>query len=306
MNKKTVLSILNITGTVASVLLIGYVLLNSFEAIQNSTTKFDSWVFWGSFLVSLGSIFVATLLLPVAYSYILSQLHKEFKATDHKIVWPIYGVTQLLKYLPGNVFHFVGRQLQLSKLSISHAVIGNTSLIEMMSQAIVAGAISIVIAKARFASILESLNLNSNQLAILGFGALGATAAAAWIVYFLKSKNISIGLKFIAGVFFIHGCYFIISSIGFWLILKSLDFDSVHLNDAVLIFSIAWLLGAIMPGASAGIGVREAVILALGLYLLGDDLSLAAILLRVNTVLGDLGLWMISSQFYRVVKEPAT
>ena len=41
-------------------------------------------------------------------------------------------------------------------------------------------------------------------------------------------------------------------------------------------------------------GVHSGVIFALGSYLLGMDLSLTAILLRVVTTLADIGLWLTS------------
>jgi hypothetical protein len=64
---------------------------------------------------------------------------------------------------------------------------------------------------------------------------------------------------------------------------------------------MAWLLGTIMPGASAGIGVREAVILSLGFLFIGSDLSIAAIVLRILTVLADIFLWLVSRRVWRAM-----
>ena len=78
------------------------------------------------------------------------------------------------------------------------------------------------------------------------------------------------------------------------------DLSAAH---ALTIFSIAWLLGTALPGASAGIGVREAVIIGLGQLMAGADLALSAILLRALTVIADVELWAVSNAVPKMLEQ---
>ena len=61
-------------------------------------------------------------------------------------------------------------------------------------------------------------------------------------------------------------------------------------------YVIAWLAGLVTPGAPAGIGVREAVLLfLLGNVLPHADLLLAVLIGRMVTVFGDTIYFAISS-----------
>ena len=61
-----------------------------------------------------------------------------------------------------------------------------------------------------------------------------------------------------------------------------------HVNALLLIGALAWLVGFAMPGSSAGIGVREAVLIAALEGTLGAPASaLIALALRLVTIGGD-------------------
>jgi uncharacterized membrane protein YbhN (UPF0104 family) len=58
----------------------------------------------------------------------------------------------------------------------------------------------------------------------------------------------------------------------------------------IAIGSAAWTLGCVTPGASAGLGVREAVLIAasIGVGVTTADATLTAIAFRVTTTIADL------------------
>jgi uncharacterized membrane protein YbhN (UPF0104 family) len=63
-------------------------------------------------------------------------------------------------------------------------------------------------------------------------------------------------------------------------------------------FVIAWLAGLLTPGAPAGVGVRELVLmLLLKDYIIESDLLLAVLLSRLVTVTGDVLYYLFSSSF---------
>ena len=60
-------------------------------------------------------------------------------------------------------------------------------------------------------------------------------------------------------------------------------------------YPVSWLAGYVIPGASAGIGVREAAImLMLSTAVLPQEATLIAILMRVVTLLGDLLFYLLA------------
>ncbi len=65
-------------------------------------------------------------------------------------------------------------------------------------------------------------------------------------------------------------------------------------------FVISWLVGLITPGAPAGVGVRELVLLFLLKGVVAEvDLLLAVALGRVITVIGDFLFFLGTTIFYR-------
>ena len=79
-----------------------------------------------------------------------------------------------------------------------------------------------------------------------------------------------------------------------------LDINFIITAKLIVIFSIAWIAGFIIPGAPGGIGVREAVIIFFITPIIGEAQSIAvAIALRFITLLGDVWFLIISdSKFY--------
>jgi hypothetical protein len=63
-----------------------------------------------------------------------------------------------------------------------------------------------------------------------------------------------------------------------------------------ILHDVAWLAGLLTPGAPAGVGVREIMLLfLLGTVVGRADLLLAAVLSRVITVTGDGGFFVWAS-----------
>ena len=75
-----------------------------------------------------------------------------------------------------------------------------------------------------------------------------------------------------------------------WMAVHLLGADQLSMPNVIAIWAVAWTLDYITPGASAGLGVREAVIIAamVGLSVPIAGAALVAISFRVATTIGDL------------------
>jgi hypothetical protein len=90
----------------------------------------------------------------------------------------------------------------------------------------------------------------------------------------------------------LHLAFFVVGGMILWLLgaaAEAPDAQGIDLLGAVSALALGWWLGFVVPGAAAGIGVREAVlVLTLEPHLGSDGALLAALSLRVVTTLGDL------------------
>lgn len=214
----------------------------------------------------------------------------------------IYMVSQFGKYLPGNVAHYVGRLVLTRREGVkservSVAIILETAGVMLAAAVLSAGAF---FGGYFYTEQITKLLPSTSQL-VLGASAAIVIVVVVGLLLRLRSGDIFVrvafrplllfvGLQFV--VFLVHGA---IASFFLYTIFAPVDIDFSLLTT---IFALAWLLGFMTPGAPAGVGVRDTVmVLALApVYTPGVAVTLAG-LLRVVSVIGDgltfgLGLWL--------------
>jgi len=243
--------------------------------------------FGGAFLVVLGG----SMMLPANYGRLLYLVSDKKIDNSFRGVISVYCKTQIFKYLPGNVFHFVGRQLFLKELSFRQTDIANTTLGEILGLASAATLICVILGRNELNDVISTDLLVDPKLFIGVLSGL-VLGVSIWLRYFLKQRRVSVPFSQIALTGFIYAMYFLATSVALWIILKAFGINASFSNTTI-IFVLAWLIGFVTPGSSAGIGLREATIFTLGNYLLGENLSLIALILRLITVMGDGGQWSI-------------
>jgi len=187
----------------------------------------------------------------------------------------IYAVSQLAKYVPGNVFQFAGRQALglaagLPAWSLLKSMVWELALIS------VCGAI--------FGALVTPLLFTRITPTIATLIFVAAIVAIIFSAHILWNSRIAVAII----------CYFIflvISGFVFLGVLIVANHEPTGVSTATIVgaFVVAWLFGLLTPGAPAGLGVREAILLVLLSDHVGDaKILLAAIVGRAITVLGDL------------------
>ncbi|MCU7800947.1 MAG: hypothetical protein KZQ70_12590 [gamma proteobacterium symbiont of Lucinoma myriamae] len=205
-------------------------------------------------------------------------------STSH--LWAIrtYGITQLAKYVPGNVIHLASRQVLGLSAGISGWPLAKASLWEI-------GLISITGALFFILVLPQILPLLTVTLAALIFFSL------LIVIFFLLKKYVGL---VIAQAFGLYVTFLIVSGSIFvgLLILLLGDFYISPLQTLIFggSFIVAWLIGLVTPGAPAGIGVREFILVMLLQTLVPvPDLLLAILLSRIVTVGGDILFFLFTS-----------
>ena len=229
--------------------------------------------------------------------------HKEISAN---ICNRIYGKSQIAKYIPGNVFHVVGRHILGSQAGIRHVVLAGATVYEIL------GLLSISILIGFGGMIIFGLGniyFSLYQIILIFFTTLVITSLTIALVPYLMSlrgfilpyKGIGDSFLNISKVYLFYFIFFLIAGLLLVVIVNIfLDINFIITAKLVVIFSIAWIAGFIIPGAPGGIGVREAVIIFFITPIIGEAQSIAvAIALRFVTLLGDVWFLIVSdSKFY--------
>jgi glycosyltransferase 2 family protein len=235
------------------------------------------WAFVGALVLTYG---VANLLLARAWWQLLGFL-------GVSVVWGwavrAYGLSQLAKYLPGNIFHLAGRQAVGLAAGLPAMALAKSAMLEL-------GLISGV--GTLFAVLALPLLLPEFQVFVASVGfacALGFSIAGArhWL-----GPPVALALSWQAAFLAVSGCVFA----GTLVLVVPQSVNATMLPTLCGAHVVAWLTGLVTPGAPAGMGVRELVLLfLLGGRIAEADLLFAVVLGRMVTVVGDAGFFAFAS-----------
>lgn len=236
------------------------------------------WIIFGSLALVYGS---SNLMLSQAWRNLLGK----FGARVTKR-WAIktYGVSQLAKYVPGNILHLAGRQAIGMASGVPGWPLAKSTIWELGLLSLTGAVFGVLVLPLVFPGVSVSIVAIAFVLSVI--------VAAAMLGHY---SGRPVSRAFIWYVFF-----FAVSAAIFVVLIKLVS--SLLLSDASLwialggAYVLAWLAGFVTPGAPAGMGVRELVLLFLLQGLVGEtDLLLAILLGRAITVSGDCVFFVIAS-----------
>ena len=258
------------------------------EVIISENTAF--WLVLG-FLIGLFSLWMNA----IAWKILLSWLGYSSNKLD---IISLYLSSNLLKYLPGGIWHFVerlrglrnymGADKALSSVLLEPLLMAAAALLLVPFGGLHSGAALVCTIPAIFFAprfrqpLIRSLeSLKANQLERLysetRFAGSMDGLAVGKIDYPFKALS--------AEMLFV-----VLRFGGFLCCLKALSIDSaIPLLDWLAAFSLAWTIGLVVPAAPGGVGVFEAALLIrVGSFVPEAPLLLALICYRFLVTLGDL------------------
>lgn len=246
------------------------------------------------FITDHSIIFTLACLVYAINNYLLAAGWRSIlKGLDElvsiKMATTIFGVSQIAKYIPGNIFQFAGKQVLAVRYDLNSAAVAKSQFFEVIVLLLSALPFSIYVGVYHFTGL-------SFLLSVLSFV----------LIFFIISIILHhFGFCFL--ISFLHYSLFMfISGVLFFLLMNS----SVTINNnistylfVISSFVAAWLAGFVMPGSPAGLGVRESILILL-LFPLFRDQSIVfnvAILIRLVTVIGDLIFFLFSFSIQRLI-----
>ena len=235
-----------------------------------------------------------------------------------------YLAAQVGKYLPGNVGHYVGRVVLGTRVGLPASTVTLAMTVEFALLLAIAGLLGLPMLRLTAARLGAAWNAQPSArfmalavcvaviaivlLAIVRLRPTLANALRQWATQLrLPVSSVSaagrlgLSVSLSVAVFGFASCSLLILGV------QSQEFTFEVLLRMVSLYSVAWIVGALTPGAPGGIGVREAILIEGLTPLWGASEAVAgALLFRVVTVAADviaLGLGIVAMKISGIPRE---
>ena len=227
---------------------------------------------------------------------------------------PVYTRSNIYKYLPGNVFQYVGRNQLAADMHISHVDVACATILDILFSVAWAGIFSVILLGTRIAELLEKYGRD-----LVLVGAAGIVLAAALIIvlrmkfrekfreYISRySKAFEKGRRgqFIGGISYYFANYAV--SAAMYFICMSLIVPDAGLREQIVLtgaFMFAWIVGFVTPGAPGGIGIREGVMIFVSGDRYSDRIILFVLVMRISSVIADVAAFVTGRIYLKVKKK---
>ena len=258
-----------------------------------------------SFLFCILSIY----LNAYAWKYIVRWFGKEFKSNN---LVSFYVLTNILKYVPGGVWHFVERFNFIKKISNPQIALYST-LIEpyfMLSGSFLLASMGLIFSPFYIFLIVPLAFLNRKFIFLILKKLASIKGKVFEVLRLPNSKGkfeerIDIISFFPTRAFLLEIGFVLSKFIGFYICLKTFyASNSLNVIFLLVIFSLSWSLGLVVPAAPGGVGVFEAcLLLFMGKNIPENIILISLVYFRVISTSADLLLslpFLIRKVFKRI------
>lgn len=247
--------------------------------------------------IMLGIVFSVISLLASALAWKRTIEFFAEREISYQSAVKVYLQANLGKYIPGNIAHFVERNLFAVKAGMGHAETVMATVLEIVGLLTAAFLLGIMLSFENICRMLRLLGSIEYAMGLLVLFIAGV--AVVCLLYKKFSKIRYLGKKMKQKLFWRMFGLNVLLYIFAMILLADLMCVLVWiLKDQMLtgqevwmvmdIYVLAWTAGFAVPGAPGGIGVREFVITLLTRnHILQEYILLAMIIHRIITVLGD-------------------
>lgn len=181
----------------------------------------------------------------------------------------IYLITNISKYIPGNIWHFVGRvkaiQNQGDSLALAtFPVVLEPLLMAIASLLITIFSVSLGILEVKFSPLILSLLICFIVLVLIGINPRFINPILSKLVKSKGKVETTIKLSQYPLLPLLGEVIFLLLRGSAFLILMTpfINLNLMLIPQILTAFSFAWLLGLIVPGAPGGLGIFEASAIA--------------------------------------------
>ena len=291
-------TVFKLTGLLLTAVATVYFIVFAIRHVESLPELEWNWKMFAA--LGISTLIYSSIMLIGGYGwYLLLRSVKEPVGLAVTLV--IFSLAQFAKYIPGNVGHHIGRVALAKAYGLNIARVILTMSIEagwlIVSSAVVA-LISIFVAGQSLLTFIPQ--------AVSVWQIIGVAAAAVIIPLFgimvirrwlggSSQKFLGIDAVVVPGALTLILCSFlyiltfvIVGAIMDILALAVFNAGESHFLFLIGLFSVAWISGFIVPGAPAGLGIREAILVTGLTPVYGSGVAVSlSVALRVVTTLGD-------------------
>lgn len=228
---------------------------------------------------------------------------------------PVYTKSNIYKYVPGNVFQYIGRNRLAADMNISHVDVACATIFDVLFCVVSTGAISVLLLGGEISELLGKYGKNLLIVAAVGIVILAAAViivrlkfmdkVKGYVSRYLKALEPGKRAKLVQGIlyYFAQNC---VSALMYFVTLKLVFGASAEVSDLVSLtgaFMFAWIVGFVTPGAPGGIGIRESVMLFVCGARFEEKVLLFVLVLRISSILADIAAFLIGSVYLRIKKK---
>ena len=305
-NNEKLKNVVKTIGKIISILSIVFIGVKIYKLGFDTTVIDDIPVFIG---ISAGAVLLKMLSVVTSASgwgrWISFLSGRKILFRD---VFRIYGKAGIGKYLPGNVMHYVGRNVFAAEYGLSQKKIVAGTVMETLELITSAVLMAVLLLPKSFISVICDLVMQRKAVVVAILVFTGIVMLGAMYILIKKWKKIREWFAMYKTGDMIR--VFILSLVEYILTLGLLGFVLVILwmyctgripgtDDLKLMissYSTAWVCGFVIPGASGGIGIREAILTVLldGIAS-GPVIMFIIIAHRLMTIIGDFAVYVLVS-----------
>ncbi len=228
----------------------------------------------------------------------------------------VYTQSNIYKYLPGNVFQYVGRNKLAFDLHISHVDVACSTVMEVLFCVFWTGIFSVAFLGGQIASLLVKYGRNFIIIGVVGIIIAAALLGLLWWKFRDRLKEyLSRYSKAFAperrrglavGIFYyvLHNA---LLAVSYFTCLHLVLGDSCPLSELISFtgaYMFAWIVGFITPGAPGGIGIREGVMIFVSGDSYSDRIVLFVLVMRLASIIADIAAYSIGRAVALKTKRP--
>jgi hypothetical protein len=206
-----------------------------------------------------------------------------------------FAKTEIAKYVPGNIFHMVSRQMIASQLRLTQKEMGHLQFLFFLL---------LMVSTLVASSLVILFSYPIDWLVLLLFVGTSIGVVTLFVIYPMVSSREKVETLFLLTL-----------SIGLQGVMMALivyahiEIPLTLFFQIMAIYILSWIIGFVTPGASGGLGVREAAFISIT-HLLAIDIAASAVifavfLLRLINILVDILYYSSSFFISNPTKESA-
>ena len=296
--------IIKIAGTVITAAALVFVVKKLFS-MDVSAEQFKSPEVLAAFAVCfvIQTVIIVFSCIPwLIFSESLSGKKIPFSAA-----MPVYTRSNLYKYVPGNVFQYIGRNQLAADMGISHVDVACATVLDIFFCVFWTGIMSLIALRQSIGVLLKEYG---SKLMVTAICCIGAALVIGVLLFLKFRQKITDYLsrykkafekerlpRLVRGILY----YFLQNAVTagmYFICLELMMPDSTSVSELTVLtgtFLFSWIIGFITIGAPGGIGVREGVMI----YMCGSDdkIVLFVLVIRIASVLADTAAFAVGTAY---------